>query len=163
VCPTDFSVLVATDPTGPGTREVTDAPRDTTPSISVGCPLGPAGPEPVVGGRWPPGFEVGPDPPPGVPAAAVSRPGPWPARGTPGAARVCVERRFEVALIDVGVRNPQAVLEALDLRGRRMRRAVILFTDERTPTPPGVGNLGMEIVPVDQAAAALFVALRGER
>ena len=79
------------------------------------------------------------------------------------AARVCVERRFEVALIDVGVRNPQAVLEALDLRGRRTRRAVILFTDEQTPTPPGVGKLGMEIVPVDQAATALFAALRGER
>jgi signal transduction histidine kinase len=78
------------------------------------------------------------------------------------AARVCIERRFEVALIDVGVRNPQAVLQALDLRGRRMRRAVILFTDERTPTPPGVGKLGMEIVPVDQAAAALLAALRGE-
>jgi signal transduction histidine kinase/HAMP domain-containing protein len=79
------------------------------------------------------------------------------------AARVCGERRFEVALIDVGIRNPQAVLQALDLRGRRLRRAVILFTDERTPTPPGVQNLGMEIVPVDQAAAALFASLRGER
>ena len=81
----------------------------------------------------------------------------------PAAARVCSERRFEVALIDVGVRNPQAVLQALDLRGRRMRRAVILFADERTSTPPGVGKLGMEIVPVDQAAAALFAALRGDR
>jgi hypothetical protein len=79
------------------------------------------------------------------------------------AARVCTERRFEVALIDVGVRNPQAVLQALDLRGRRMRRAVILFTDEHTPTPPGVEKLGIEIVPVDQAAAALLAALRGER
>jgi CheY-like chemotaxis protein/two-component sensor histidine kinase len=79
------------------------------------------------------------------------------------AARVCTERRFEVALIDVGVRNPQAVLQALDLRGRRVRRAVILFTDERTPTPPGVEKLGMEIVPVDQAAPALLAALRGER
>jgi signal transduction histidine kinase len=79
------------------------------------------------------------------------------------AARVCGERRFEVALIDVGIRNPQAVLQALDLRGRRLRRAVILFTDERTGAPPGVQNLGMEIVPVDQAAAALFASLRGER
>jgi hypothetical protein len=79
------------------------------------------------------------------------------------AARVCSERRFEVALIDVGVRNPQAVLQALDLRGRRMRRAVILFADESTSTPPGVDRLGMEIVPVDQAATALLAALRGER
>jgi signal transduction histidine kinase/CheY-like chemotaxis protein len=78
------------------------------------------------------------------------------------AARVCGERRFEVALIDVGIRNPQAVLQALDLRGRRLRRAVILFGDERTPTPPGIDKLGMDIVPVDQAAPALLAALRDE-
>jgi CheY-like chemotaxis protein/two-component sensor histidine kinase len=86
----------------------------------------------------------------------------WEVSGA-AAARVCSERRFEVALVDVGIRNPQAVLQALDLRGRRRRRAVILFSDERTPAPPGVHNLGMEIVPVDQAAAALFATLHGER
>ncbi len=78
------------------------------------------------------------------------------------AARMCGERRFEVALIDVGIRNPQAVLQALDLRGRRLRRAVILFGDEATPTPPGIGKLGMEVVPVDEAAPALLAALRDE-
>jgi CheY-like chemotaxis protein len=79
-----------------------------------------------------------------------------------GAARVCSERRFEVALIDVGIRSPQAVLSALDLRGRRLRRAVILFSDGATPTPPGISRLGMEVVPVQHAAAALMAALRGE-
>jgi signal transduction histidine kinase len=79
-----------------------------------------------------------------------------------GAARVCSERRFEVALIDVGIRSPQAVLSALDLRGRRLRRVVILFSDGTTPTPPGISRLGMEVVPVQQAAAALMAALRGE-
>jgi CheY-like chemotaxis protein len=79
------------------------------------------------------------------------------------AARVCGERRFEVALVDVGVPRPQAVLQALDLRGRRIRRAVILFTDGVSPAPPGVGKLGMEVVPADQAASALLAALRGER
>jgi signal transduction histidine kinase/CheY-like chemotaxis protein len=79
------------------------------------------------------------------------------------AARVCGERRFEVALVDVGIRSPQAVLQALDLRGRRIRRAVILFSDGVTPTPPGVGKLGMEVVPVDQAATALLAALQGDR
>jgi hypothetical protein len=79
------------------------------------------------------------------------------------AARVCGERRFEVALVDVGIRNPQAALQALDLRGRRIRRAVILFSDGVTPTPPGIGNLGMEVVPVDEAAPALLAALRGDR
>ncbi len=78
------------------------------------------------------------------------------------AARVCSERRFEVALVDVGVRNPQAVLQALDLRGRRLRRAVILFTDGTTPVPAGISRLGMEVVPVEQAAAALMATLRGQ-
>jgi signal transduction histidine kinase/HAMP domain-containing protein len=78
------------------------------------------------------------------------------------AARVCGERRFEVALVDVGVRNPQAVLQALDLRGRRLRRAVILVSDGSRPAPPGITKLGLEVVPVDQAAGALLAALRGE-
>jgi signal transduction histidine kinase len=81
----------------------------------------------------------------------------------PAAARVCGERRFEVALIDVGIRSPQAVLQALDLRGRRLRRAVILFGDDGTPVPSGIGGLGMEVIPVDQAASALLAALRGDR
>ncbi len=86
----------------------------------------------------------------------------WETTGA-AAARVCGERRFEVALVDVGVRNPQAVLQALDLRGRRLRRAVILFSDGVTPAPPGIGRLGMEVVPVDQAAEALLAALQAER
>jgi signal transduction histidine kinase/ActR/RegA family two-component response regulator/HAMP domain-containing protein len=81
----------------------------------------------------------------------------------PAAARVCGERRFEVALIDIGIRSPQAVLQALDLRGRRLRRAVILFGDDGTQVPPGIGSLGMEVIPVDQAASALLSALRGDR
>jgi DNA-binding response OmpR family regulator len=79
------------------------------------------------------------------------------------AARACAERRFEVALVDVGVRNPQAVLQALDLRGRRRRRAAILFSDGRTPTPPGITRLGMEVVPISEAVTAVDAALRGER
>jgi CheY-like chemotaxis protein len=81
----------------------------------------------------------------------------------PAAARLCEERRFEVALIDIGIRNPQAVLQALDLRGRRLRRAVILFSDGAAPTPPGIVRLGMEVVPAEQAASALLASLRGER
>jgi signal transduction histidine kinase/CheY-like chemotaxis protein len=79
------------------------------------------------------------------------------------AARVCRERRFEVALVDVGIRNPQMAIQALDLRGRRVRRAVILVSDGDTPTPPGVGKLGMEVVPAEYAATAVLAALRGER
>jgi hypothetical protein len=86
----------------------------------------------------------------------------WEATGA-AAARACAERRFEVALIDVGVRNPQAVLQALDLRGRRQRRAAILFSDGRAATPPGIGRLGMEVVPIGSAAAAVDAALRDEQ
>jgi signal transduction histidine kinase/CheY-like chemotaxis protein len=86
----------------------------------------------------------------------------WATTG-PAAARLCGERRFEVALVDVGIQRPQAVLQGLDLRGRRIRRAVILFSDGVTPTPPGIGRLGMEVVPVDQAATALLAAIRGDR
>ncbi len=79
------------------------------------------------------------------------------------AARACADRRFEVALVDVGVRHPQAVLQAIDLRGRRQRLAAILFSDGETPTPAGINRPGMEVVPVDEAAAAVLEALRGER
>ncbi|HET8977986.1 MAG TPA: ATP-binding protein [Solirubrobacteraceae bacterium] len=84
----------------------------------------------------------------------------WESNGG-AAARVCGERRFEVALIDVGIRSPQAILQALNLRGRRLRRAVILFSDGASPTPTGIVNLGMEVVPVEDAAQALLSALRG--
>jgi signal transduction histidine kinase/DNA-binding response OmpR family regulator len=86
----------------------------------------------------------------------------WETSGA-AAARVCRERRFEVALVDAGIRNPQVVTQALDLRGRRVRRAVILFSDGETPTPPAVAKLGMEVVPVYSAAPAVLAALRGER
>jgi CheY-like chemotaxis protein/anti-sigma regulatory factor (Ser/Thr protein kinase) len=86
----------------------------------------------------------------------------WEQTGT-AAARACAERRFEVALVDVGIRNPQAVLQALDLRGRRRRRAAILFSDGRGPAPPGVTRLGLEVVPIDEAAAAVDAALQDER
>ena len=85
----------------------------------------------------------------------------WETTGA-AAARVCNERRFEVALIDVGIRNPQAALQALDLRGRRLRRAVILFSDGATPTPSGIVKLGMEVVPMEDAAQALVETLRGD-
>jgi signal transduction histidine kinase/CheY-like chemotaxis protein len=85
----------------------------------------------------------------------------WETSG-PAAARLCSERRFEVALVDAGIRNPQAVLQALDLRGRRLRQAVILFSDGIAPTQPGIQRLGIELVPVEHAATALLAALRSD-
>jgi two-component system phosphate regulon sensor histidine kinase PhoR len=77
-------------------------------------------------------------------------------------ARRCAERRFEVAVVDVGVGDPQKALEALDLRGRRLRRAVILCSDGETPAPPGISQLGMEVVPVEDAASALSAVLESQ-
>jgi signal transduction histidine kinase/DNA-binding response OmpR family regulator len=74
-------------------------------------------------------------------------------------ARRCAESRFEVAVVDVGVADPRKVLEALDLRGRRLRRAVILCSDDGAAAPPGISQLGMEVVPVEQAASALTAVL----
>jgi len=85
----------------------------------------------------------------------------WESSGA-AAARACSERRFEVALVDVGLRNPQAVLQALNLRGRRRRRVVILFAEHGQVPPPGITRLGLEVVPIDRAADALVVALRSE-
>lgn len=84
----------------------------------------------------------------------------WETNGL-AAARLCRERRFEVALVDAGMASPQSVLESLDLRGRRRRQAVVLFSDGLTPTEPALERLGLEVVPVEHAAAALLAALRG--
>ena len=72
-------------------------------------------------------------------------------------ARACKERRFEIALVDAGMRGPDAVMRSLDLRGRRLGRAVVLFStgDEGE----GVANLGAEPVPVEDAALAVLQTL----
>jgi signal transduction histidine kinase/ActR/RegA family two-component response regulator len=82
----------------------------------------------------------------------------WAASGV-AAARACSERLFEVALVDVGLSNPQAVLAALTLRGRRQRRAVILFDDGSAPPGSEAAQLGLEVVPITAAAGALSEAL----
>ena len=55
----------------------------------------------------------------------------WVTSGT-AAAQACQRRRFEVALVDAGMRDPEDALRALDLRGRRVGQAVLVFsTGER--------------------------------
>jgi signal transduction histidine kinase/DNA-binding NarL/FixJ family response regulator len=78
-----------------------------------------------------------------------------------GAARVSAERRFEVALIDIGIRNPKAALQALALRGRRRQRAVILFSDGTSPIPLAIVKQGTPVVAVKDAPQAVLAALRG--
>jgi signal transduction histidine kinase/CheY-like chemotaxis protein len=73
------------------------------------------------------------------------------------AVQACDRRRFEVALVDAGVRDPEAVVRSLDLRGRRVGNAVIAFTTVEAPgVPPGVDA---EAVPIDEAAATVLRAL----
>jgi CheY-like chemotaxis protein len=81
---------------------------------------------------------------------------------TSGAAagQACKSGRFEVALVDAGIRGPEAVMKALDLRGRRAGRAVVLFSDG--DETEGAANLGGEPVPVDEAAATVLRALSQE-
>jgi signal transduction histidine kinase/CheY-like chemotaxis protein len=85
----------------------------------------------------------------------------WETTGT-AAVRVSGERRFEVALVDAGLRNPQAVIQALKLRGRRLRKAVILYTDGAAPVPPALADQGIEIVPIERAPDAVLTTLRGQ-
>jgi signal transduction histidine kinase/CheY-like chemotaxis protein len=84
----------------------------------------------------------------------------WTTTGA-AAARACGERRFEIALLDVGIRNPEAALQALALRGRRLQRAVILCTDGKSSTPVGIVKQGTPVVMVKDAPQALLAALRG--
>ncbi len=79
----------------------------------------------------------------------------WEASG-PAAARACERQRFEVALIDAGLRSPEVVVESVDLRGRRTGRAIIFFADD---DEPGTRRLGAPVLPVEQAALAVRAAL----
>ena len=96
-----------------------------------------------------------------VVGAALERRGIEFAWATSGAeaARMCEETHFEVALVDAGMRSPQSALAALDLRGRRLRRSVVVFSagDDESP---GIASLGAAPVPVEDATAAVVEALR---
>jgi len=79
----------------------------------------------------------------------------WATSG-PAAAQACQRQRFEVALVDAGMRQPELVLRALDLRGRRRAQAMLLF---HTGDAAGIAALGAEAVPIAGAAEAVLDAL----
>jgi hypothetical protein len=58
------------------------------------------------------------------------------------------------------MRNPHAVLKALDLRGRRPGRSVVLFS-AGDDAAAGVANLGSEPVPIEEAAGTVLQTLVG--
>ncbi|HWH43307.1 MAG TPA: ATP-binding protein [Thermoleophilaceae bacterium] len=73
------------------------------------------------------------------------------------AARACEEERFEVALVDAAMRGAEGALGAVELRGRRLARKVILFS--AGDDTAGHASLGPDPVPIEQAASAVVDAL----
>jgi signal transduction histidine kinase/HAMP domain-containing protein/CheY-like chemotaxis protein len=83
----------------------------------------------------------------------------WVMSGT-AAAQMAQHKRFEVVLVDAGMRGPEAVVQALESPGAGPRPAVILFTaDEAAEAglPPD-----REPVPLHRAAGAVVEALMTE-
>ena len=76
------------------------------------------------------------------------------------AARLCARARFEVALVDAGLPAADQVLAALDLRGRRLERSVVVFSDGHGAS--GLVKLAAEPVPVDAAGVAVLALLQQE-
>jgi len=75
-----------------------------------------------------------------------------------GAARAGHEQRFEVALVHAAMPTAPAVLERLELRGRREAHSVVLFsTTDGGPAPASA--VGAPVLPVRQAVDALRQAL----
>jgi CheY-like chemotaxis protein len=80
--------------------------------------------------------------------------------GTPlEAARLCATRRFEVALVDAGLPDVEAAIAGLDLRGRRLRRSVVVVAAGDGGVP-GIARLDADPIPVDEAGAAVLALLQ---
>ncbi|MEJ7892149.1 MAG: ATP-binding protein [Solirubrobacteraceae bacterium] len=81
------------------------------------------------------------------------------------AVRLCEETYFEVALVDAGMRAPQAALAQLDLRGRRLRRSVVVFSADGENGDDGHNGGEVRLdpmpVPIEDATLAVVEALRG--
>jgi signal transduction histidine kinase/DNA-binding response OmpR family regulator len=76
------------------------------------------------------------------------------AEGPREAARLCETRRFEVALVDAGMRDPAGAVAAVRLRGRRLRRSVVVFS--AGDHSPGIARLDAQPVPLEDAAAVVL-------
>ncbi|TML08890.1 MAG: response regulator [Actinobacteria bacterium] len=75
------------------------------------------------------------------------------------AARLCQQRHFEVALVDAGLAHAENALAALDLRGRRLQRSVVVFSTG--DAAPGLARLHADPVELDDAGAAVLNLLEG--
>jgi CheY-like chemotaxis protein len=75
------------------------------------------------------------------------------------AARLCATRRFEVALVDAGLPDVEAAIAGLDLRGRRLRRSVVLVSVDEDGGAAGIARLDADPIPVGDAGAAVLALL----
>lgn len=78
-----------------------------------------------------------------------------------GAARAGHEQRFEIALVYAAMSSAQAVLEKLELRGRREAHSVVLFSTGGGPL--ATSAIGAPVLPVRQAVDALRKTLDASR
>ncbi len=69
-------------------------------------------------------------------------------------ARLSAARFFEVAVVDAGLPDPDAALAALTLRGRRLRRSVVVFAADGEA--PGFARLDAQPVPLEDAGAMVL-------
>ncbi|MEJ7750234.1 MAG: ATP-binding protein [Thermoleophilaceae bacterium] len=74
------------------------------------------------------------------------------------AAQACESRRFEVALVDAGIRGPESVVRSLDLRGRRVGQAVLVFSEDGESSN-GLAGSNVREVSIDDAAEAVLATL----
>src|SRR3954452_2983191 len=74
------------------------------------------------------------------------------------AARLCASRRFEVALLDAGLPDVEAAIAGLDLRGRRLRRSIVVVSADGDGVP-GLARRAAEPIPVKEAGAAVLALL----
>ena len=72
---------------------------------------------------------------------------------------MCQEHRYEVALVDAGMRSPQTVLSrARPARPPAAARGARLH-DRRRSAPSIVATLGADPVPIEEAATAVLQVL----
>jgi DNA-binding NtrC family response regulator len=68
--------------------------------------------------------------------------------------RLCSTRHYEVALLDAALPESEEVVAALDLRGRRLRRSVVVFAEDTGA--PGFARLDAEPVAIEDAGAVVL-------
>jgi CheY-like chemotaxis protein len=71
------------------------------------------------------------------------------------AQQLCRQRYYEVALVDGGMPDAAGVIAGLDLRGRRLRRSVVVFSADDAEAL-GFARLDAEPVPLADAGAVVL-------